>query len=177
MSPADAGARAHQGEVMKINTNNRGEACANAGGAHLRTTLRAATALGTALSMVLVSAGLVFAAGPGGGGGGTLPGPTIAGTWNGEISFPAPPQLILATMTLAQDAAGNLTGQLCTQFCAPATGRILSDGSFEIRGEGYDMKGGIFATATCSSGKVVNWISGGVQQRGGTGSFSFTQCP
>ena len=167
---------------MKIKTNIWKDAGANAGGvkaggAYLKTTLRAATALGAALSMALVSAGLVFAAGGGGGGGGTLPGPTIAGTWNGEISFPAPPQLIVASMTLAQDAAGNLTGQLCTQFCAPATGRILSDGSFEIRGEGYDMKGGIFATATCTSGRIVNWISGGVQQRGGTGSFSFTQCP
>jgi hypothetical protein len=83
----------------------------------------------------------------------------------------------VASMTLAQDAAGNLTGQLCTQFCAPATGNILSNGTFEIRGEGYVMKGGIFGTATCASNRIVNWMSGGVQQRGATGSFSFTQCP
>jgi hypothetical protein len=80
-------------------------------------------------------------------------------------------------MMLAQDASGNLTGQLCTQFCAPATGNILSDGSFEVRGEGYVMKGRIIGTATCTSNRLVNWISGAVQQRGATGSFSFTLWP
>jgi hypothetical protein len=129
-----------------------------------------------AISAVVASAVVALAAGGGGGGGGTVTLPQLGGNWTGQISFPAPPSLTQAILTLNQDAAGNLTGQLCTQFCAPATGRLNTDGSFEVRGENYDMKGRIVGTATCADGTVTSWISGGVQERGSTGAFSFLKC-
>jgi hypothetical protein len=84
-------------------------------------------------------------------------------------------------MTVEQDAAGVLSATLCTSItgnssCGPLTGKIVSNGQFELRGEGITFKGMISGQIACKDGTIGEMISGAVQVRGGTGAFGFNNC-
>jgi len=154
---------------MKVNTVKRGGA-------------RFASASVLA-AFALVTCGSSLASGPGGGGGGGGGGGAIlqiAGTWKGQIFFPAPPQMKESVLVLNEDLAGNIKGTVDLGDGiphGPVTGTARNDGTFQLRMEGAVMNGMVSGTVTCLDGSTGTWLSGGVQERGATGSFSVTSCP
>ena len=150
---------------------------------YLAKSTKAATHLTGVLALLVASAGLAVAAGGGGGGGGgTMAVPSIAGTWNGIIVNPAPVVSSQATLTVQQDAAGNLSAELCSSVtgqpsCGPMTGQMRTNGQFELRGENFLMTGMISGTVACADGSLGEMISGATQAHGSTGSFGFNNCP
>ena len=85
-----------------------------------KTALRTGSMFCAALSIALISVGSAVASGgaggggPGGGGGGVVAGPVpaIAGDYAGTIMLGAPVILEQMQLTLTEDAAGNLSGQV-----------------------------------------------------------------
>ena len=137
-------------------------------------------ALGS-MSLAYASGGTGSGGGGGGGGGGTSAGiPQIAGLWSGQIFFPNPPETVQGVMALAEDAAGNITGQIDfgpSFAIAPVQGTAKNDGTFQLKIEGAVLNGTITGAISCVNGGVGENIGGSVSERGSTGSFTFNNCP
>jgi hypothetical protein len=121
----------------------------------------------------------------GGGGGGAVPPapiPQIAGNYAGSVVSGAPVIEILSTMSLIEDAAGNLSGTVCTQACTPLiSGKATASpffpfGVFQFKAGDDQFSGIVEGTVTCTDGTSALWVAGSFQNRGETSTFSFTSC-
>jgi hypothetical protein len=113
-----------------------------------------------------------------GSGGSTGAIPQIGGTWHGYVSTPAV-QFAQGVMTLLEDAAGNISGDLNMGPSfqdLPLQGRAKNDGTFQLKTETMTMNGSVLGTTTCVDGSTGEVIGGSVQVRGGVGSFLFNNC-
>jgi hypothetical protein len=127
------------------------------------------------LALVLSLGGIATARGSGGSNGAV---PQVGGIWHGYVSTPAV-QFAQGVMTLSEDAAGNIAGDL---NMGPSfqdlllQGRARSDGTFQLKTETMTMNGSVLGTTTCVDGSTGEVIGGSVQVRGGVGSFLFNNC-
>jgi hypothetical protein len=120
-----------------------------------------------------------------GGGRGAVPSgpiPQIAGEYSGTAVLGAPVIPVLSTMSLTEDAAGNLSGVVCIQECTPlmsgkASGSpFFSFGVFQFKAGDDQFSGIVEGTVTCIDGTTGLWVAGSFQNRGETSTFSFTTC-
>jgi hypothetical protein len=122
--------------------------------------------------------------GGGGNGGGaqTGPIPQIAGEYSGEVVAGKPVIPILSTLSLTEDQAGNLSGEICMQECMPlisgtaTASPFFPFGVFQFKAGDDQISGIVQGTVVCSDGTTGMWIAGGFQNRGETSTFSFTTC-
>ena len=127
---------------------------------------------------------------PGGGGGGAVqPSPTspasipqLAGDYSGTVVSGAPVIPILSTMSLTKDAAGNLSGTVCTQECTPlisgtaTASPFFPFGVFQFKAGDNQFSGIVEGPVACTDGTTGLWVAGSFQNRGETSTFSFTTC-
>ena len=137
-------------------------------------------AIVAALAAIAALGGKAMASGPGGGGGGIAAAPlNIAGTWRGEISLPNPSQLLQGVLTLSEDAAGNIAGQLSfgPSFAVDFVSGTAKADSYQLKVEGALLTGSGIGSITCLDGSAGAVLAGSVQERGATSFFSFNNCP
>jgi hypothetical protein len=163
-----------------------------------KTALLAGSTFCAALSIALISTSSVMASGgaggggPGGGGGGVVAGPVppIAGDYAGTIMLGAPIILEQMQLMLTEDAAGNLSGQVCfiqvslspNPICNPlVTGKASPSvnfpfGVFQFRTAEGQYNGIVQGPITCADGTQGAWLSGSLPSRGTIASFGVTTC-
>lgn len=166
--------------------------------------LRTGSVFCAALSIALISAGAAVASGgaggggpggggPGGGGGGAVAGPEpqIAGDYAGTIMLGAPVILEQMQLTLTEDAAGNLGGQVCfiqvslspNPICNPlvvgkaSPSNSFPFGVFQFRTAEGQYNGIVQGPVMCADGTQGAWLSGSLPSRGTIASFGVTTCP
>jgi hypothetical protein len=136
-------------------------------------------------SLLLALPGIALA----GGGGKNIP--QIAGNWLGQYTYEimfgvaAPPNVTREViMTLAEDAAGNLTGQFCLGVVSPGCfllkGKVQDTGAVQLEfvtNPPFQMNGSITGSLTCLDGSTGLTIAGSFRARESSGSFSFNSCP
>jgi len=94
----------------------------------------------------------------------------------------APVIPILSTLSLTEDAAGNLSGAVCTQECTPLiSGKATANpffpfGVFQFKAGDDQFAGIVEGPVTCTDGTNGLWVAGSFQNRGETSTFSFTTC-
>jgi len=162
-----------------------------------KTALRTGSRFCAALSIALISASSAVASGgaggggPGGGGGATAgPVPQIAGDYAGTITLGAPVMIEQMQLMLTEDAAGNLSGQVCfiqvsispNPICNPLVAGKASPSSnfpfgvFQFRTPEGQYNGIVQGPITCADGTQGAWLSGSLPSRGTVASFGVTTC-
>jgi hypothetical protein len=120
--------------------------------------------------------------------------PQVGGAWNGQehydptlaVFFPTaalmnPP----LSITLSEDAAGNLTGTDGTMIFSvtglvPMTGKASANGTIVVQETAYygqKLTGSLTGSVTCSDGSIGQVFSGKFQRKEGFGTFSADNCP
>jgi hypothetical protein len=117
--------------------------------------------------------------------------PQIAGDYAGIIALGAPVIMEQMQLMLAEDAAGNLSGQVCfiqvsvspNPICDPLVAGKVSPsanfpfGVFQFRTAEGQYNGIVQGPMTCVDGTLGVWLSGSLPSRGTIASFSVTTCP
>jgi len=122
-----------------------------------------------------------------GGGGSASSIPQVAGTWRGQEHYdPSLSAFFLPgfmdpamSLTLSEDAAGNLTG-IDNIMAIAVTGKASSNGTVVIQdGSYYGQKITVSLTgsAACSDGSTGSVLSGKFQRKEGFGTISLDNCP
>jgi len=140
----------------------------------------------------LASGGSGSGGGTSGGGGSTGGGstssiPQVAGTWRGQEHYdPSLSAFFLPgfmdpamSLTLSEDAAGNLTG-IDNIMGIALTGKASSNGTVVIQdGSYYGQKITVSLTGSvaCSDGTTGSVLSGKFQRKEGFGTISLDNCP
>jgi hypothetical protein len=121
--------------------------------------------------------------GKGGGGGAKQTGPItqIGGIYDGTVVAGWPVIPIQAHMSLTEDSAGNLSGEICIQACSTLSGKASASpffpfGVFQFKAGDGQFSGIVEGPVTCNDGTTGMWIAGSILNRGETSTFSFTTC-
>ncbi|HXT14925.1 MAG TPA: hypothetical protein VN706_04805 [Gemmatimonadaceae bacterium] len=123
--------------------------------------------------------------GGGGGGGGVQIIPQVAGVWTGSQTFlpaitGAVAITVQASLTINEDAAGNLTG-IDNMRRIPFTGKASTNGTISLVDVGgYGSRRTnltITGSVACSDGSTATVLGGTFQQKEGGGPIAVNSCP
>ncbi|HEX3950055.1 MAG TPA: hypothetical protein VHW95_09420 [Steroidobacteraceae bacterium] len=116
--------------------------------------------------------------------------PQIAGDYAGTITLGVPVITEQMQLMLTEDAAGNLSGQVCfiqvsistSAICNPLVAGRASPSSnfpfgvFQFRTAEGQYNGIVQGPITCADGTQGAWLSGSLPSRGTVASFGVTTC-